>query len=79
MNGTSAPSLFDISAIFSESVVTISLDMELHFNAASIVYAIKGLPQSSRIFLSFIRFEPSRAGIRPRILIFSLSYPFKKT
>ncbi len=61
---TSAPKDSAISLYFLESVETITLSKTPLSNAAIIVYAINGLSNSIKIFLSTNPFEPERAGIR---------------
>ena len=71
---TSAPYFFAISAYFSESVVTITLSKHLLLIAASIEYAINGLPHTLIIFLSFKPLDPERAGIIAIFFIISTTF-----
>ncbi len=64
--GTCAPYSLAISAYFLESVETITSSKQPEFTAASMVYAINGLPHKSLIFLSSKPFDPLLAGIIAR-------------
>lgn len=65
MNGTFAPAAFEISAISSESVLTMTSSKEWDARACSIVQAISGLPCNNLEFFPGSPFEPIRAGIMP--------------
>ena len=49
--------------ILIESVETITLSINNEHLATAMLYAIKGYPESSLIFLSKIDLDPERAGI----------------
>src|SRR6267143_1719432 len=65
-NGNSAPASIAAAAMVGLSVLTMTRSNRRLRSAASIVYAITGLPSSSRTFLPGSRFDPARAGITAR-------------
>ena len=75
INGTSAPCFFASVAISGLSVETNTRLMTGQFLAVSILHAMSGLPQKSRIFFEGIDFEPPRAGIIATIFMtYSILY-----
>lgn len=63
MNGTLAPKDLATPAISASSVETITSSKSPLSKAASIEYAMMGLPQNSLMFLRGIRLDPPRAVI----------------
>src|SRR5262249_53293611 len=70
MNGTSHPRSRAIAAAASSSVVIMSRSNTPDARAASIVYAISGLPASSFVFFPGMPLDPARAVTTPATIGF---------